>query len=347
MPPPVARAAPAYDAYLLGRFHWNLRTSEGMIQAIAAIKRAVALDSTYALAWAGLGDAYMLSVTTEYPTPGGPSDDSLLTLGERTVRRAIALDPTLGEAYISLANVLDNGTHAAEVTADFATGIRLCPNYATGHQWYSYYLMGAGRYDESVAEMETAHRLDPLSHVITLSLAGSYDALDRFADATPLYAQGFAQSSDAWYAWGLNVGHELALGHVDRAVFAYGRWLVGMRSDTTAVLGLERELEKPATRAAAILHMVERNDMHAAVAFARWLSGDDAAIALLERKPSAGRGPTPFHPERDSRTAHSCQPAISRALAEVALSRSSSSAASVTGAAATSRRPLESSAEGV
>jgi eukaryotic-like serine/threonine-protein kinase len=290
--PVGTRNADAYNAYLLGRFHWNLRTSEGMVQATAALKRAVALDSTYALAWAGLGDAYMLSVSTEYPSPG-LSDDSLNALSELAVRRAIALDPKLGEAYISLANVLDGRTDAAEVETNFATGIRLSPNYATGHQWYSYYLGAKNRWAEAITEMEAAHRLDPLSHVITLSLAASYDAIDRFADATPLYAQGFAQSPEAWYAWGLNINHELALGHVDRAVLAYKRWLVGMGDDSTGVVNLQRELENPATRGGAIQEMVRRKDMHTAVAFARWLSGDDSAIALLERTPYYGRGPTP------------------------------------------------------
>ena len=131
-------------------------------------------------------------------------------------------------------------------------------------------------------------------NLLTLSLAGLYDAVDRFADATPLYAQGLAQSPEAWYGWGLKVGHELALGHTDQAVHAYRRSLVGMRDDTTRAVNLERELLTPATRDAAIQKMVQAKDMHSAVAFARWLSGDDAAIALLERTPSAGRGPTPF-----------------------------------------------------
>jgi len=72
--PVGTRNAEAYNAYLLGRFHWNLRTSEGMVQSIAAMQRALALDSTYALAWAGLGDAYLLSTSTEYPSTPKVSD---------------------------------------------------------------------------------------------------------------------------------------------------------------------------------------------------------------------------------------------------------------------------------
>ena len=290
--PVGTRNAEAYNSYMLGRFHWNLRTTEGMIQATAALKRAVALDSTYALAWAGLGDAYMLSTTQEYTVPG-MSDDSLLRLSERAVRRAIALDPKLGEAYISLGNLLGGRTHAAEAAAAFAEGIRLSPDYPTGHQWYSYSLGAVNRWDEAITEMEVAHRLDPLSHVITLSLAIAYDGADRFADATPLYAQGLAQSPEAWYAWGAKIGHELALGHVDLAVFAYRRWLHGMGGDTTRTVNLETDLKNPAKRGAAIQKIVEANDMFPAVAFTRWLIGDDAAITLLERKDSAGRGATP------------------------------------------------------
>jgi tetratricopeptide (TPR) repeat protein len=263
-----------------------------MIHATEALRRAVAMDSMYALAWAALGDAYTLSVSTEYPSPGGLSDDSLQTLSEGAVRRAIALDSDLGEAYISLGNLLDGRTRSAEAAAAFRTGIRLSPNYPTGHQWYGYFLSGADRLDEATREMETAHRLDPISHVITLSLAADYDALDRFAESTPLYAQGLVRSPEAWYGWGLKIGHELGLGHVDQAVFAYKRWLVGMRDDTTHIQNLERELKDPVTRGAAIQKMVERNDVHSAVAFTRWLNGDDAVLDLLERKPSAGRGPT-------------------------------------------------------
>ena len=118
-------------------------------------------------------------------------------------------------------------------------------------------------------------------------------AVTDFADATPLYAQGLVQSPEAWYAWGLKIGHELALGHVDQAVFAYRRWLVGMGDDTTRAANLERELQDSTKRSAAIQKMVQARDMHSAVAFTRWLSGDDAVIALLERTPSVGRGPTP------------------------------------------------------
>ena len=164
----------AYEAYLLGRYHWNLRTTAGMIEATAAFKRAIAADSNYARAWSGLADSYALSVPGEYSVPGVTAD-SILPLAEAAARRAIALAPTLGEAYASLGETLENRQRNAEILAAFERAISLSPAYATGHQWYSYALMANRRFEDGVREMKVAHRLDPLAHVITPSLAIGYD----------------------------------------------------------------------------------------------------------------------------------------------------------------------------
>ena len=306
----------AYEAYLLGRYHWNLRTTQGMINATEALKRAVALDSSYALAWAGLADAYVLSVPGEYNVPG-IDPGATLTLAEEAARRAIALAPRLGEAQSSLGEILDKRDRWREATAAFEQGIRLSPEYPTGHQWYSYHLQAYNRWDEAIREMETAHRLDPLSHVITLSLAFLYDGAERFAEASPLYAQGLAQSPEAWYAWMGCVGHELALGHLDEAAAAYRRWLVGEAGlPGAAAAEIERRLRDPAARAAMVEELRQNalgpaksragapraaagassvlrddGDAHAAIAYTRWLRGEEATVALLQDLAAAGRGP--------------------------------------------------------
>ena len=282
----------AYEAYLLGRFHWNLRTVEGMVHATDAFKRAVALDSMYALAWTGLADTYALSIPTEYGLPG-VNRDSILTLGEAAARRAIALAPELGEAQASLGELLAHRGRMSEALAAFERGVRLSPAYPTGHQWYAYELMGMDRWEEATREMETAHRLDPLSHVITISLAACYDGLDRFAEATPLYAQGLAQSPEAWYGWAALASHHLALGHVDSAATAVRRYVTGFTGDSAGAARMERGLRDPATRDATVAAMAKTEDLAAAVAFTRWLHGDEAVVALLARLDGFGRGPTP------------------------------------------------------
>jgi TolB-like protein/predicted TPR repeat methyltransferase len=279
--------AEAYDAYLLGRYHWNRRTTEGMIDATAAFSKALALDSAYALAWSGLADSYVLSIPEEYDVPG-INRDSTLVRGEAAARRAIALEPRLGEAYASLGEIVEYRGRRTEARDAYRQAITLSPNYATGHQWYGYYLAGVNQWDEAIHEMETAHRLDPLSHVITLSLAAFYDGADRFADATPLYEQGLAQSPEAYYAWAAMVGHQLALGKVDEAITAFEKSRGWPHIDTTSSR-IARGLRDTATRAATIDAMGRAENPVFAIPFFRWLRGDDATLSMLEAAAAAGR----------------------------------------------------------
>ncbi len=279
--------AEAYDAYLLGRYHWNRRTTEGMIDATVAFRKALALDSNYALAWSGLADSYVLSIPEEYDVPG-LNRDSTLVRAEAAARRAIALEPRLGEAYASLGEIVEYRNRREEARDAYRQSITLAPNYATGHQWYGYYLAGVNQWDDAIREMETAHRLDPLSHVITLSLAAFYDGADRFADATPLYEQGLAQSPEAYYAWGGMVGHQLALGKVDEAITAFERSRGWPRIDSTSTR-ITRGLRDPATRAATIDALGRADNPVLAIPFFRWLRGDEATLRMLEAAAAAGR----------------------------------------------------------
>ena len=282
--------AAAYEAYLLGRFHWDKRTTDGIIRATEAFKQAIALDSNYALAWTGLADSYVLSTPGEYDVPG-INPDSILTLAEVSARRAIALAPRLGEAYSSLGEVLEARYRWPEATKAFEQGIRLSPRYPTGHQWYGYNLQALNRWEDGIREMETAHRLDPLSHVITLSLAVLYDGMDRFTDESPLYAQGLAQSPEAWYAWTAMMGHELGLGRIDEAAAVVGRLLRHEGADSAEAVRVESGLKNPASRSAMVDEIIRTNPVKAALPFSRWLRGDDATVALLERMGGSGRAP--------------------------------------------------------
>jgi serine/threonine-protein kinase len=277
----------AYDAYLLGRYHWNRRTTQGMIEAAVSFTRALALDSTYAQAWAGLADTYVLSLPEEFNVPG-LKRDSILPTAEAAARRAIALAPRLGEAYASLGRILEARGRRDEARDAYERAIRLAPAYATGRQWYAYYLAGCNQWDEAIHEMEIAHRLDPLSHVLTLVLAALYDGADRVADATPLYQQGLAQSPEAYYGWAFMVGHELALGHLDEALTAFekSRGWAGLGMTSTRIV---RQLRDPASRAAAVDAMARAENPVPAVAFFRWLRGDDATLSMLERVVASGR----------------------------------------------------------
>jgi len=152
----------AYQAYLVGRFHWNKRTEEGLKKAIEHFEQARAKDPAYALAYAGLADCYALLGDYSYLPP-----KEAFPKAKAAAARALELDETLAEAHTSLAFVkvqYDWDWPGAE--EEYRRALALNPNYATAHQWYSEYLTAMGRHDEALAEIRRAQELDPLSLII-------------------------------------------------------------------------------------------------------------------------------------------------------------------------------------
>jgi tetratricopeptide (TPR) repeat protein len=169
----------AYDLYLKGRFAWNQRTAAAITEAVKYLEQAVARDSGFARAWAGLADAYILLV----PYAGASREDTW-PKARAAAQRALALDSTLAEAHTSLAyGSMIYGWDWAAAEASFRRAIAANPDYATGHHWYADFLAGRGRLEESVREMERAHALDPLSRIIGTELAWIYYLMRRNDEA--------------------------------------------------------------------------------------------------------------------------------------------------------------------
>jgi len=161
--------AEAYQFYLRGRYFWNKRTGDGMMKSIDYFTRAIEKDPAYALAYAGLADAYAI-LPNYSQTPWNESYPQ----AKAAVLKALELDDNVAEAHISLANLRlwhDWGQGADE---EFKRGIELSPSYATGHHWYSIYLSAMGRHQEAIAEMKEAQELDPFSLIINTQLGLPY-----------------------------------------------------------------------------------------------------------------------------------------------------------------------------
>jgi TolB-like protein/Tfp pilus assembly protein PilF len=168
----------AYDLYLRGRHFLGQRSRDGVRKAIAHFEQALAEDPGYALAWAGLADAYTLLGYGGHLRPR-----EAMPRAADAVRRALALDGTLAEAHASLGIVhlvydwdWDGAARALR------TAIALKPDYATAHQWYADYLLATGARDEALQALGRARALDPLSPMVNaglgpmLALAGRYEA---------------------------------------------------------------------------------------------------------------------------------------------------------------------------
>jgi TolB-like protein len=161
-----AQVDPAvYDLYLKGRYAWNQRTQSGFQEAIRYFDEAIRRDPSFALAYAGLSDAYGL-------LGGVPDRAESNARAKAAAERALALDDTLAEAHTSLAAHLHrNELRPAAAERQFRRAIELNPGYATAHQWYAILLAEEGREQEAAGHAQRAVTLDPLSGVMHQTLA--------------------------------------------------------------------------------------------------------------------------------------------------------------------------------
>ena len=174
----------AYQAYLKGRFFLNRRTPEDMKKAVAAFEEAKAVDPEFALAFVGLGDAYIVIGAQWYGEDPDNPPTIAMTKARTAAREALELDPNLAEAYVTRAYIeflQDWDWEASE--KDFLKAIELDPDYVVAHQWYSEFLSVMGRHDESIAESTRAVALEPTSALQVRELARSFSQAGRFAEA--------------------------------------------------------------------------------------------------------------------------------------------------------------------
>ncbi|HMG32934.1 MAG TPA: tetratricopeptide repeat protein [Blastocatellia bacterium] len=168
----------AYQLYLKGRFYWNKRTLKDLEKALEYFNRAIELDPSYALAYAGRADTY--AVLPFYRN--GPVREAMPAAREAAMK-ALSLDPDLAEAHATLGHVFSHECDFAEAEREYKRAIELNPNYATAHQWYGILLFYLGRNEESLAEFQQALEIDPLSLVINLDYAESLFYARRYGDA--------------------------------------------------------------------------------------------------------------------------------------------------------------------
>ena len=152
----------AYQLYLQGRYYWNQRLEEPVKKSITFFKKAIELDSTYALAYTGLGDAYLMLGVYSALTP-----DESFPIAKSYTEKALQLDPELGEAYATLIDINIHyywDTHAAEKY--FQKAIELNPNYANAYHWHSEVNDMLGEFDNAIDDSKKALALDPYNIII-------------------------------------------------------------------------------------------------------------------------------------------------------------------------------------
>jgi TolB-like protein len=164
----------AYNLFLQGRYFWNKRTADDLKKAVDYFNQAVGLDPNYALAYAGLADAYVTLPFYEALPP-----KVVFSHAKVAVMKALDIDETLAEAHSALGMIRmydDWDWKAAE--AELKRAIQTKPGYAAARQWYAEFLIAMGRHEEAIAEMRRARELDPLSLII--------NSVEAYALCTPV-----------------------------------------------------------------------------------------------------------------------------------------------------------------
>jgi TolB-like protein/Tfp pilus assembly protein PilF len=170
----------AHQLYLKGRFFWNKRTANDLKKSIEYFEQAIAADPNYALAYAGIADAY---VWLPGYTAGTPQD--CYPKAKAAATKALQLDDTLAEAHTTLALAIWlYDFDAYQAIREFQRAIELNPNYAIAHQQYGNNTLSAlGRFDDAIVEGKRAVELDPLSLVINTDMGSDYYYARRYDEA--------------------------------------------------------------------------------------------------------------------------------------------------------------------
>ena len=278
------RSPDAYQLYLKGRFFWNKRTADGYAKAIDLFTAAVTAEPSFALAYSGLADAYLL--LRGY---GIRSPDDVMPKARAAAERAIQIDDSLAEAYTSLGKVESDTNRWAEADAAFRRAIALNPSYATAHHWYAMHLAQVGRLEEGLAAIRRAQALDPLSLIVSVEVGRLLYFSRQYDAAIAEYSKILEMDPDFALAH-LHLGMVLtqkgaysnALAEFERATPVGGLMPVVGRARTYALAGRKQDAEE-------ILHaLLEQSNRQFVPPYAMALlyvslRDDERAIDWLEK----------------------------------------------------------------
>jgi TolB-like protein/DNA-binding winged helix-turn-helix (wHTH) protein/Tfp pilus assembly protein PilF len=246
----------AYELYLKGRYLWFQRTGPSTRAALDLFQQAVARQPRYALAYAGIADAYIIL---------GSQAQMAMSESHPKARaaalKALEIDETLAAAHTSLAALTaDYYWDWPLAGAHFARAVALNPNDVTTHHWYSEYLMRVGRIDEAVREAEAARRTDPLSAIANVNAGYQLARARRYDEALARLEQTqelFPDFGPVHSALGLTLSHRgdtrAALAHFERM-----REIMGETPDTVGLLGFAQARAGDVARARLALETLDR-----------------------------------------------------------------------------------------
>ena len=165
--------AQAYDFYLRGRKYLHAMTRIGFLNAINMFEHAIGIDTRYALAYAGLGDAYSLLYRYAEPVQDN------LRRAEEASRKAIELDPDAAEAHLSLGMTFFAAGRLDDAAAPFETAMLINPNLFEIYLFYGRACLAAGEYEKAARLFQRARETNPTDYQSPSYLGMVYRSLGR------------------------------------------------------------------------------------------------------------------------------------------------------------------------
>ncbi len=256
---PIGTRDPAaYDLFLQGRGLAARRGTANVTQAVNLLQRALVRDSSFAAAWAALGEAYILQGFYS-DVPSGET----LQRARAATQRALAIAPRqadalANDAYLRL--LIDWDARASD--SAFQLAIEVAPGNANAHKWRADVLDILGDPKGGLASTMTAYRLDPLSPIIVGNVAGLYGSTgDRASELT-------------WTNRALTLDPDMPF------ALRGGSFLAFDRADSTEFFRLSERLERASTRSGVPVTTLRR----------AWREGGPMRVATVQSAEFARRG---------------------------------------------------------
>ncbi|MFI5311147.1 MAG: protein kinase [Gemmatimonadales bacterium] len=255
----------AYDCYLRGRQFFHQFQKQSLEFARQMFARAIEIDPTYALAYAGVADSCSVLYTNFDAT------EANLANADTASRRALELDPGLAEAHVARGLAVSLHGHHADAEFEFQTAMKLNPQLFDAAYMYARALVAQGKHEKAAKMFERAAELRPEDYVVPGLLGASYATLGRAADAQASFRRQLAAASK-----------RLELNPDDPRALYLGGIALSHLGDSVRAKDWARQALAINSGDATVLYNV-------ACLYAT--SGDtDEAITLLEKSVAAGFG---------------------------------------------------------
>ncbi|WP_242131223.1 helix-turn-helix domain-containing protein [Aestuariivivens marinum] len=187
----------AYNLYLKGRFFWQRRKEEDLKKSIRYFEQAIDLEPNYALAYAGLADAYYIMAVF-----GWYDKEESFRKGKEYAMKALSIDDNIAAAHATLgATAFWYEWNWVYAEKEIKKAIDLAPNYATAHLYYAILLDILGRKEEAREQIDLAVKFNPNSGIM-FNISGIifYNSRD-FTKSLNHLNKSVEISDEPWYAY--------------------------------------------------------------------------------------------------------------------------------------------------